>query len=199
MDVQIRDTLKQLRDVYADQMAPLITHLQAIQKLEGVITPTDGSSMRIVGIDPGTQGAIVSLCNGEVEMHQMPDNASDIVTILAQYDISNCHVFLEKAQAMTKKGIKQGASSMFSYGQGFGILLGILTTLKIPYTLVPPQTWSKVMHAGTTSADAKARSLEAARRLFPQVQFIRPKCKKPDSGYIDAILIAEYGRRQLRE
>jgi len=91
----------------------------------------------------------------------------------------------------------QGNVSMFNYGVGFGTLLGIMATLKIPHTLVHPKTWCKVMHSGTTADEAKARSLEAARRLYPEVQLIRPRCTKPDEGYVDALLIAGYGKRIL--
>ena len=154
--------------------------------------------MKIIGIDPGKKGALVILDGENVILHQMPEDANSIVLILAEYT-TDSHVFLEKAQAMSIGGNKQGVSSMFNYGVGFGTILGILAALKIPHTLVHPKTWCKVMHAGTTADDAKARSLEAARRLFPSVQLIRPRCTKPDEGFIDAVLIAEYGRRCLKE
>jgi crossover junction endodeoxyribonuclease RuvC len=150
--------------------------------------------MNIIGIDPGKKGAIVAMVDGEINLHQMPEDAGSIVEILTKYMKPSCHVFLEKSQAMPG----QGTVSMFNYGTGFGTLLGILAALKIPHTLVHPKTWCKVMHSGTTLDDAKARSLEAARRLFPHVQLVRPRCTKPDEGYIDALLIAEYGKRCLK-
>jgi len=150
--------------------------------------------MNIIGIDPGKKGAIVAMVNGEIHLHQMPEDAGTIVAILSKYALPDGHVFLEKSQAMPG----QGTVSMFNYGTSFGTLLGILAALKIPHTLVHPKTWCKVMHSGTASAEAKVRSLEAARRLFPSVQFVRPRCTKPDEGYIDAILIAEYGKRCLK-
>lgn len=153
--------------------------------------------MKIVGIDPGQKGALVFLDGDTIELHQMPDNAGDIVNILSSLS-SNDHIFLEKAQAMSIGGVKQGVSSMFNYGVGFGTLLGIIAALKIPHTLVHPKTWCKEMHQGTSEGDAKQRSLEAARRLYPQVNLIRPRCRKPDEGFIDALLIAGYGLRILK-
>ena len=130
----------------------------------------------------------------QITLHQMPDNAPDIVSILTSYkEKGPCHVFCEKSQSMPG----QGNVSMFNYGVGFGTLLGIMATLKIPHTLVHPKTWCKVMHSGTTADEAKARSLEAARRLYPEVQLVRPRCTKPDEGYVDALLIAGYGKRTL--
>ena len=124
----------------------------------------------------------------------MPDDALEIVRVLRSYsEKDECHVFLEKSQAMPG----QGSVSMFNYGVGFGTLLGVLAALKIPHTLVHPKTWCKVMHQGTTAGEAKERSLEAARRLYPQVELIRPRCRKPDEGYIDALLLAGYAKRVL--
>lgn len=151
--------------------------------------------MKVIGIDPGQKGAIVILDEDLILLHQMPEDATGILAILSEH--TDGHVFLEKAQAMSIGGAKQGTSSMFNYGVGFGTILGILTALKIPHTLVHPKTWCKVMHQGTTADDAKKRSLEAARRLYPHVEFIRPRCRNPDEGYIDAILIAGYGKRAL--
>jgi len=150
--------------------------------------------MIIIGIDPGQKGAIVAMDGSEISLHQMPDDALEIVRVLRSYsEKDECHVFLEKSQAMPG----QGSVSMFNYGVGFGTLLGVLAALKIPHTLVHPKTWCKVMHQGTTAGEAKERSLEAARRLYPQVELIRPRCRKPDEGYIDALLLAGYAKRVL--
>lgn len=155
--------------------------------------------MIVIGIDPGKKGSIVAMNGNEITLHPMPEDALETIDILKSYCAkSECHVFLEKAQAMSISGNKQGVSSMFNYGVGFGTLLGIIATLKIPHTLVHPKTWCKVMHQGTTAGDAKERSLEAARRLYPNVQLLRTsRCKKPDEGFIDALLICGYGKRIL--
>lgn len=151
--------------------------------------------MIVIGIDPGKKGAFVIIDGESITCIPMPDNANDIAVLLSPYIDKKVHVFLEKAQSM---GGREGSVSMFNYGVGFGILLGILTSFKIPYTLVHPKTWCKVMHEGTKLDVPKARSLEAARRLFPQVQLIRSlRCKKPDEGFVDALLIAGYGKRVL--
>ncbi len=101
-------------------------------------------------------------------------------------------VLIEKAQA--RPG--QGVSSMFNYGTGFGRLMGWCEALGLPYELVTPQAWGKVMHAGTTGTDPKARSLQAVQRLFPGVQLTVGKSKKVHMGLAEALLIAEYGVRR---
>lgn len=101
-------------------------------------------------------------------------------------------IFIEKAQAMPK----QGVSSTFNYGTGFGRLIGWCEALGLPFELVTPQAWMRVMHAGTTGTDSKARSLQAAQRLFPGVSLIPGKCRKPHMGLVEALLICEYGVRR---
>lgn len=145
--------------------------------------------MVIVGIDPGQKGAIVEL-GDDIFVHPMPGIA-DVRNLL---DASEpYHVFIEKAQSFPGQGI----SSAFNYGVHFGELLGCIQALGIAHTLVPPRTWTKVMHAGCAAGEPKERSLEAARRLFPSVNLVQPRCKKPHDGIVDALLIAEYGRRVL--
>ena len=45
--------------------------------------------------------------------------------------------------------------------------------------------------------DTKATSINAAQRLFPSVDFRRnEQCRKIDDNKVDALLMAEYGRRK---
>ena len=147
----------------------------------------------IIGIDPGQKGAIC-VYGETIVLLPMSASCHELCEILRLYNSPNVHVFVEKAQAMPKNG----AVGMFRYGQGFGEILGALIALRMTHTLVQPRTWTKVMHQGTRAETPKSRSLEAAWRLFPDVDFMRSaRCKNPDEGFIDALLIAEYGRRSL--
>lgn len=107
------------------------------------------------------------------------------------YDVQ--HVYIEKSQSMPG----QGVVSIMTYGTGFGRILGWFDMLYLPYTLVSPRTWTKEMHAGCTGNDAKAKSLQAVRRLFPNENLVVDKCRTPHKGVIDALLIAEYGYRKF--
>ena len=151
--------------------------------------------MKIIGIDPGQKGAICILLHGKATFYPMPKTPDGIADIVKNNCNGNYHVFVEKAQAMPKNG----AVGMFNYGRGFGEILGILTYHQAPYTLIHPRTWCKIMHQGTSKdGTAKNRSLSAAKRLFPNTNLFRSlRCKKPDDGFIDALLIAEYGRRVM--
>lgn len=149
--------------------------------------------MIVIGIDPGKTGGIALLGPDPCEaiVSPMLPAGSFARMLLLNPD---CHVFIEKAQSMPKQGIV----SAFTYGQHFGELLGVIAALNIAHTLVPPRTWSRVMHAGTGGGTTKERSREAVQRLFPGVSLaLSPKAKKPHLGMVEALLIAEYGRRVL--
>lgn len=154
--------------------------------------------MIIIGIDPGQKGALTGLGKHGLIIEQ--ETMRDVGWLVDFFKM--CHkkygsvfVYLEKAQSIPGNA----ARSMFSYGVHNGEIMGILGTLGIPYELVPPQAWTKVMHAGVQAGTSKKKSLIAAKRLFPHESFLdikKPKSSKPHDGLIDATLIAEFGRRK---
>lgn len=111
----------------------------------------------IGGIDPGKSGGVAIIGAGEPRVFSME--------VAQLRDLQACtHVYVEKAQAYPK----QGVSSVFAYGTGFGRLIGWLEALQVPYTLVTPREWQKLMWLGTdTKLETKERSLQAVKRLFP--------------------------------
>lgn len=146
----------------------------------------------VMGIDPGAKGAVAILSNDPptrlvwLLSEMSPSIFSEIVK---QYEPQ--HVYLEKAQAMPG----QGVSSMFTYGQGFGRLLGWVEMLEIPYTLIAPREWTKDIHKGCIGKDAKEKTLQAMKRIFPKESFLAERGRVPHMGIVDAYAIAEYGRR----
>lgn len=77
----------------------------------------------------------------------------------------------------------------FKVGLGYGVWLGVLSALSRPHMVVLPQTWQKAMYAGA-HGEGKDRSILVAGRLFPNVRLAR-------HDWADALLIAEWGRREL--
>lgn len=147
--------------------------------------------MIVKGIDVGQKGGLATIAGDMVAVCPMPDDSRALVALLK----GSSHVFIEKAQSMPKMGV----AAMFNYGKGAGTIEGILIALGIPFTLVGPKVWMKVMHAGTDSSmGTKERSLQACYRLFPSVS-LKPtlRCRKDSDGMAEALLIAEYGRRVL--
>jgi crossover junction endodeoxyribonuclease RuvC len=103
-------------------------------------------------------------------------------------------VGLEIQQAFTK----QGVTSTFKTGRGFGLLEGILVGLKIPYTLIKPKSWQSVMFDGLAKDDTKKLSGMVAQRLYPKQDFrASPRCKNIHDGMTDALMIALFTKKQL--
>lgn len=163
-----------------------------------------------IGIDPGKSGAIV-IMDGEnhFHAHAMPSigktyDAKKISDILKELSLYTCHCVIEDVHAI----YGASASATFEFGYGVGLIEGILVANGIPFTKVQPKKWQKVMWEGiklqtrpsssgkTDVTDTKSMSKIAATRLFPDFDFREnSRCKNPHDGIIDAVLIAEYGRR----
>ena len=89
----------------------------------------------------------------------------------------------------------QGVTSMFSFGQSYGFILGVLAALGIGVQLVPPGTWKKEF---SLIGKDKAASVEVCKRLFPGVNLLATdKCRKDSDGMAEALLMAEYARRKM--
>lgn len=108
---------------------------------------------------------------------------------------SDVCVFVEQSVPLPPN-LKAGSLAQFQRGVSRG-WSWMLTALGLPHELVHPRTWMAEMHRGLPGGDTKARSVLAAKRLFPRVNLKRtPRSKKDDDGFAEALLIAEYGRRR---
>ena len=166
-----------------------------------------------VGIDPGAKGFITAVVNGNHDFLSISDNnVIEINKYLASLKSQGEVVaIMEEVHAI----FGSSAKATFSFGEIFGLLKGLLIANTIPYHLIPPKTWQKEIWANpdmvvvykqvvvkgkaTTrkEVNTKATSLNAALRLFPDVDFRKTeRCKKPDDNKVDSLLIAEYGRRK---
>ena len=136
----------------------------------------------ICGIDPGKQGGLAFKKGNEVKAISFtkltkPEIAYSLKSIMPD------KVYLEKVHSMPK----QGVTSVFKFGEGFGHLKGVLDALCIPYELVSPIKWQTKLSCRT--GGDKNISKEKAQQLFPQVP-------KITHAVADALLIMEYGFRQ---
>jgi len=105
----------------------------------------------------------------------------------------NVIAFVEKVGSRPGEGV----SSAFNFGTGYGLILGCLAALEIPFKKIIPRAWAIRMHQGTDrSLDAKARSRMKFQMLRDQH---RLWYDKPDQGMVDAYLLAEFGRINLQE
>lgn len=158
--------------------------------------------MAILGIDPGLEGGLALVNQGGSAVYEpMPTLAAKKGDIL---DLPSLTRWLKAHKSsieiayleMVASRPGQSAPSVFKFGRGYGAIEGILTALEIPYQLVPPKQWCKLMHAGIEAADPKQKSLIAVSRLFPGIDLrATPRSKKPHDGMVDALLIASFGLR----
>lgn len=149
----------------------------------------------VLGIDPGLNGALCYIIKDKVIGIPMPKIANNINegglwNILKTIDKPKM-AFLEHVHATPI----WSRSSCFKFGETYGIIKGILTSLSIPYMEVSPQTWQKKMHMGIPGGlKPKERSLMAAHRFFPDIEFRATLGSKNEhDGLIDAALIAQWG------
>ena len=158
----------------------------------------------IIGIDPGLSGGvrIINKAGVATQSMAMPTvklgkkNVLDLKSLnYIIHDHKPCTVVIEAQQAMPK----QGVSSMFSIGKGFGQLEGLCVGLDVPYHIIRPREWQKEMFTGLPKGNTKDHSKLIAQRLFPHITFKKSdRCINIHDGMTDAILIAEYGRRKFK-
>ena len=154
--------------------------------------------MLIIGIDPGISGSICFFEDGKIlEVIEMPImiegkknkkqvNGAQIYNEFLKR-INNkddeIRVVIEQVSAMPG----QGVTSMFNFGQSFGILKGICSAMQLPMFFVRPAKWKKYFNLINSQKDAsRSRAIE----IFPY--FSTQLSKKKDSNKADAILIASF-------
>lgn len=163
-----------------------------------------------IGIDNGLSGGIAVIYpDGQTQAWAMPviaDGSLDepeIVYILEEHQDPFC--VIERVSCMPAfnkaKGVRvsKRPKTTLTEGVNHGLLRGMLAALSIPYQIVSPKEWQKVMLAGENCKgrdEIKAASIRVAKRLFPHQSLLRTeKCTKPHDGMAEALLMAEYGRR----
>ena len=155
--------------------------------------------MLIIGIDPGISGSICFFEDGKIidviEMPTMTDgkknkrqvNGSQIYNEISKRinktEKQNIRVIIEQVSAMPG----QGVTSMFNFGQSFGILKGICSAMQLPMYFIRPTKWKKYFSLINSEKDA---SRTKAIEMFPS--FSSQLSKKKDSNKADAILIASF-------
>ena len=155
--------------------------------------------MLVIGIDPGISGSICFLEDGKIlDVIEMPImnegkknkkqvNGSQIYNEILEriktLEKKNIRVIIEQVSAMPG----QGVTSMFNFGQSFGILKGICSAMQLPMFFVRPAKWKKYFNLINSEKDAsRTRAIE----IFPY--FSAQLSKKKDNNKADAILLASF-------
>ena len=155
--------------------------------------------MLIIGIDPGISGSICFFEDGVIlDVIEMPtmtegkknkkqvngsqifNEISDRIKLINKKDIK---VIIEQVSAMPG----QGVTSMFNFGQSFGILKGLCSAMQLSTYYVRPARWKKYYNLINSEKDAsRTRAIE----IFPY--FSSNLSKKKDANKADAILISSF-------
>ena len=168
--------------------------------------------MLIAGIDPGKHGSVVIIevsyigsknVSPKMKIHsaklcpiiigdKKPEySVNGMVSLLSLSDSGDPkeridHIYIEKVHAMPK----QGSVSMFSFGKGYGIWLGVMSALKIPYTEVAPQTWKKFWCSDMEKG--KGSAVIRAQQLFHVFDWSKLN-KATKETFAESMLIAAFG------
>ena len=155
--------------------------------------------MLIIGIDPGISGSLCFFEDGKiidlVEMPNMADGKknkrqvngsqiyNEIYSRIEDLEKENIKVVIEQVSAMPG----QGVTSMFNFGQSFGVLKGVCSAMQLPMYFVRPAKWKKYFSLINSEKDA---SRTKAIEIFPYIS--EKLSKKKDANKADAILIASF-------
>ena len=155
--------------------------------------------MLIIGIDPGITGSICFFENGKIiDLIDMPNMADGKKQ---KRQVNGAQIFNEiflRTKNLEKKNIKvviehvsampgQGVTSMFNFGQSFGVLKGICSAMQLPMHFVRPAKWKKFFNLINAEKDAsRTKAIEIFPYISPQLS------KKKDANKADAALIASF-------
>ena len=155
--------------------------------------------MIIVGIDPGIAGAICFFSDGKIidviDMPTMADGKknkkqvngrqifNEISNLKNKYINEPVSVVVEQVSAMPG----QGVTSMFNFGQSFGVIKGICSAMELPIYYVRPAKWKKYFNLINSEKDA---SRTKVIEMFPKIS--HKLSRKKDNNKADAILIAQF-------
>lgn len=156
--------------------------------------------MNVVGIDPGNSGAIVDLAVVgdklryaavfDMPLTKTPGKKNKIdpeklVSIIKHCKQDNTIFVLEQVNASPN----QGTVSAFTFGVGYGLIVGAVLSVGADLVLVRPQEWKRY-HGLIGSAKDDARAVCTDRYPDFGGEFL---ARKKDVDRADALLIAEYG------
>ncbi len=167
--------------------------------------------MRVLGIDPGTKGAIAVYDGQTLEVHDIPvikvqrggKGRSEIdepafarmIDCIAKEHVTRA--WIEQVGAFPT----DGAVSAFAFGRAYGVILGVVAAHFIPRELVSPQTWRRGTGVQRAQKGDKAPSILRATELFPGSSGLWAAVRGNGdadirAGRAEAALIAVHGWRQ---
>ena len=154
--------------------------------------------MYIFGIDPGLKGGIAAYHKKEKTMCGciMPIVKGEIdIGLFASMLVKGSVAYVEQVHSMPA----QGVSSTFTFGKGYGKILGALEAHGIAYVLVTPLKWKKAVFVDYDKDDYggsfsnKQMAIDHVSHNWPSVDLTPGRKRIPSDGISDAVCICEYG------
>lgn len=144
--------------------------------------------MLFLGIDPGKTGgwAVLDEYRRVHGSGPLPATPADVVALLCTISEDGTRR-LAATMEYVRSSPQMGVVSAFSFGRGYGQLEGILAALSIGFDTVVPSVWQAALRC--RSAGDKNVTKARAQELFPALTITH--------RIADALLIAEFGRRQF--
>jgi crossover junction endodeoxyribonuclease RuvC len=142
---------------------------------------------RVLAIDPGSVSAafaVLDTATGAARVDDVPvaNKMVDAVGWAAAVREARPDVAIVE---LVSARPEQGARSGFRFGQGVGLLRGVVSALGIPLHEVSANKWKRA--SGLDSDKERARAM--AIRLFPAVSGLG---RKKDHGRAEALLLARW-------
>lgn len=162
-----------------------------------------------VGVDPGLDGGIVVLdkagrVTGMMVMPRTEDGRIDTLALRSSVPLTTADTLLAVEKTWAFPG--QGVVSVFTFGRVSGHIIGALEMLLgVKAWEISPQVWQKPTIGRVDDPKAACRAYVADH--FPDVDLKYSKktgqpsnrVKNPHQGLVDALVIADYARRQTED
>lgn len=179
-----------------------------------VMSKNKAESVVMIGIDPGVNGGIVSMHNGEISLHRMPATEWEIVKLFRETGLMYSNVVSKSTANAIGYWHRRAAVEYINPGfSGIGKssaakLYGSFMALKMAlaafsitlYAEVKPQKWQaefniKKRGKNEDTIKWKDRLRQKAQQIFPNLEAWNETLEY-QRAVCDALLIAEWLRRQ---
>lgn len=152
-----------------------------------------------IGIDPGLTGGIAIITNVGASAIITPLSGKEIdIGYLREWLEGNIDLRVPIAVIESVHSMPgQGVASSFKFGFVTGEMSGMIKAMNIPLVWVSPQTWKKIILAGTDKS--KEAAIAFCRNMYPDTSLLATKASHTfHHGLADALCLAHYAQKEYQ-